>query len=419
MSPSPPPATSPKRPRPSAAALPPVREGIVVLPLLCLGVLEVALGEISSVPVLITLGAAVLPLPWRRTHPGPAGLAVAAALLNFLLRPELLLTVSLAGIAGLYALARRRAAHPVVVAGGAVAGALLVHGGHLVTGVYDTGPGGSALRAGAVLSSFAEPVVLSAVIVATVSAADAVRGREDARREREAARLRFTELERRGAVVAERAAIARELHDIVAHSVSVIAVRAESATYTTPGLSPEARDGFRQIAETARSTMTELRGLLLVLREEGERTEGAESGRSGATAGRRAPQPGLDALGELLETHRSAGGRVELRTAGVRPALSSSLELAVYRTVQEALTNARRHAPGCSVRVDVDYGEERVALRITDDGPGPPRRAERAGHGLIGMRERAALLGGRLRHGRDGGTGGFLIEAELPRRGTA
>ncbi|WP_190122579.1 sensor histidine kinase [Streptomyces inusitatus] len=405
MSPSPPPATSPKRPRPIAAALPPVREGIVVLPLLGLGVLEVSLGGISSVPVLITLGAAVLPLLWRRTHPGPAGIAVAAALLNFLFRPELLLTVSLAGIAGLYALARRRIAHPVVVAGGAIAGALLVHGGHLAMGVY------GAEWAGAGLSYFAEPFVLSAVIVATVSAADAVRGRQDARREREAARLRFMELERRGAVAAERAAIARELHDIVAHSVSVIAVRAESATYTTPGLSPEARDGFQWIAATARSTMAELRGLLLVLRE--------ESAESGTTAGRRAPQPGLDALGELLETHRSAGGRVELRTAGVRPPLSSTLELAVYRTVQEALTNARRHAPGCSVRVDIDYGEERVALRIADDGPGPPRRAERAGHGLIGMRERAALLGGRLRHGRDDGTGGFLIEAELPRRGTA
>ncbi|MFI2209249.1 sensor histidine kinase [Streptomyces sp. NPDC020141] len=413
MKPSPPtrpqaPAEPPRRSAGSRLGSLPARArpAVAVLLLLALGMLEITLGGITSAPVLATAGAALLPLLWRRTRPRLVCVTVAAALLNFLFHPELLFAAALAGLMGLYTLTRRRVLHPVLVAGAGVTGALLVNLGHIARGVYDLGEAQAALGTGGRLSHFTEAFVLSVVIVATVSAADALRSREDSRRERRAAQLRLVEMERRQAVAAERAAVARELHDIVAHSVSVIAVRAESATYTTPLLSPQARDGFQQIAESARSTLNELRSLLDVLREDAEDRAAL------------APQPDLDALPELLETHRSAGGDAELRTTGVRPPRSAPLELTVYRTVQEALTNARRHAPGAAVRIDLDYAGDRIALRILDDGPGPARntrRPESTGHGLIGMRERAALLGGRFSCGR-GPAGGFLIEAELPHR---
>ncbi|MGK5637440.1 sensor histidine kinase [Streptomyces sp. URMC 126] len=369
--------------------------------LLCLAAFEVCHARITSATVLGTLPLAVLPLLWRRRRPELSHITVAAGLLNFLFRPEMLFSAAIAGLMGLYTLARRRLWHPAVVAGAAVTGALLVNIGHIAMGVYELGGASPALGSDGTLDYFTESFVLSVAIVATVSVADAMRSREDSRREREAARRRFIDIERRQAVEAERAAIARELHDIVAHAVSVIAVQAESATYTTPGLTPQARDGFQQIAGSARATLTELRNLLNVLRKDADEKASL------------APQPTLSSLDDLLETHRSAGGQVEFCVHGSRPALSSALELAVYRIVQEALTNARRHARGARVQVALGFAPNGVSLRIIDDGPGPPDDRDSEGHGLNGMRERAALLGGQVTYGR-GSDGGFLIEADLP-----
>ncbi|EPJ42516.1 putative Sensor histidine kinase YxjM [Streptomyces afghaniensis 772] len=288
--------------------------------------------------------------------------------------------------------------------------------GHVAMGVYDLGGRAPAVGADGSLSYFTESFVLAVGVVATVGVADATRSREESRQAREAAQRELIAMERRHAAAQERAAIARELHDIVAHSVSVIAVQAESATYTTPDLSPPARDGFQQIASSARSALTELRRLLSVLRAD-------EAGSEEAAPV--VPQPTLDSLGALLEAHRSGGGEVTLHTTGTRPAvLPPSLELTVYRIVQEALTNARRHARGAAVDIRLTYEEDEVRLRITDDGPGPKTgaggpRLNSGGHGLSGMRERANLLGGRLTCGPAGPGGGFLIEAELPVRAGA
>ncbi|MFC9506276.1 sensor histidine kinase [Streptomyces sp. NPDC057002] len=368
---------------------------------------EVLHARITSTTVLATLPFVVLPLLWRQREPRLGLLVVPAALLNFLFRPELLMAVAVAGVMGLYTLARHRVLHPALLSAAAITGSLLVNAGHVVTGVYDLGGRSPALGADGSLSYFTESFVLAVGVVATVGIADAFRSREESRQARDAAQRELIAMERRHAAAQERAAIARELHDIVAHSVSVIAVQAESATYTTPDLSPPARDGFQQIASSARSALTELRQLLSVLHAD---DAGAEDPAPVL------PQPTLDSLDALLEAHRSAGGEVTLRTEGTRPpVLPPSLELTAYRIVQEALTNARRHARGAAVDILLTYEEDELRLRIADDGPGPKSpQLDPGGHGLSGMRERATLLGGRLTCGPAGPGGGFLVEAGLP-----
>ncbi|MGD3108044.1 sensor histidine kinase [Streptomyces sp. YGL11-2] len=329
-------------------------------------------------------------LPWRRAHPATAVLSVAATLVSFAAGTDLYIAATVSGLMGCYTLGRHRVAHPAILVGGGSALALVVNLWHIATWHPQ------AYR----IDLFAEWFVLTVAILAAVSMGDAVRAREETQRERADAQARVIAMERRQAAESERAAIARELHDVVSHSVSVIAVQAESATYTTPDLSPQAREGFQQIAASARSSMAELRRLLGVLRTGPDDKAGT------------APQPTLDALDELMAQHRSVGGAVDLRISGDRIELPTSWELSAYRIVQEGLTNVRRHAPGAHAVVEIDYASDRLAVRIADDGPGPPG-VTHSGHGLVGMQERAALLGGKLTAGR-GPQGGFLVEAELP-----
>jgi signal transduction histidine kinase len=207
----------------------------------------------------------------------------------------------------------------------------------------------------------------------------------------------------------ERARIARELHDVVAHHISMIAVQSEAARLTTPGMPAEGARRLVAIGETARTALTEMRRLLGVLRED-----------SGTEVTRR-PQPGLQQLNELLDEARelSAGSTRLIVRGGVVP-LDPGLELVAYRIVQEALTNARRHAPSAAVDVELHYRGDSLLLRVRDNGPGPPpagRTPGAGGHGLAGMHERAAMVGGRLTAG-PAPIGGFLIEAVLPTPGT-
>lgn len=212
----------------------------------------------------------------------------------------------------------------------------------------------------------------------------------------------------------ERARIARELHDVVAHHISMVAVQAETARLTTPGMPAAGAERLRAIGDTARTALTEMRRLLGVLREgaQGEVTE-------------RRPQSGLAQLNELLDEARAAAGTaVRLILHGRSRSLDPVVELAAYRIVQEALTNARRHAPGAAVDVELSYERNFLVLRIRDNGPGPPMSplpawpsptpaAGAGGHGLVGMGERATAAGGKLRTGAAPG-GGFLVEARLP-----
>ena len=208
----------------------------------------------------------------------------------------------------------------------------------------------------------------------------------------------------------ERARIARELHDVVAHHISMIAVQAETARLATPGMPAAGARRLLEIGDTARAGLTEMRRLLGVLRED---AQAADPGQADAD---RHPQPGLQQLNELLDEARDASGSgTRLIISGPPATLDPGVELAAYRIIQEALTNVRRHAPGAAVDVELHFADDALGLRIRDNGPGPPAAQPVAagGHGLPGMRERAAAAGGELRTGAAPG-GGFLIEATLP-----
>jgi signal transduction histidine kinase len=203
----------------------------------------------------------------------------------------------------------------------------------------------------------------------------------------------------------ERARIARELHDIVAHHLSVIAVESEVARRTSE-LSADAGGRLEAIASTAREALTETRRLLGVLRED-----------SGGEADR-APQPGLGELDDLIDKARATGTDIHLERQGKFVPLPRSIDLAAYRIVQEALTNARRHAPGAGVDVEVSYRDQVLHLRVRDYGPGVLNGEPIAGHGLMGMRERATLAGGTFSSGPAEG-GGFAVDVTLPTTETA
>jgi len=226
----------------------------------------------------------------------------------------------------------------------------------------------------------------------------------------------------------ERARIARELHDVVAHHISMIAVQAETARLATPGMPPAGAARLLEIGNTARAGLTEMRRLLGVLREDARAASPGQLGAGQLGAGQlgadRHPQPGLAQLSELIDEAREASGTgTRFIVSGPPVTLDSGVELAAYRIVQEALTNARRHAPGAAVDVELRFTDDALRLRIRDNGPGPPDglngsavlvAADSAGgHGLPGMRERATAAGGELRTGAAPG-GGFLIEATLP-----
>ena len=205
----------------------------------------------------------------------------------------------------------------------------------------------------------------------------------------------------------ERARIARELHDVVAHHISMISVQAETARLATPGMPAAGAERLSAIGDTARAALTEMRRLLGVLREDAP------------AATTRTPQPGLDQLNELVDEARDfTGASTRLIVRGPVTPLDPGVELTAYRIVQEALTNARRHAPGAAVDVELDYAGDALRLRIRDNGPAPDGDGTVNGgggrrHGLLGMRERAAMVEGELWTG-PAPASGFVVEAVLP-----
>lgn len=216
-------------------------------------------------------------------------------------------------------------------------------------------------------------------------------------------RRREQEEQARSTLLEERARIARELHDVVAHHMSVIAVRAETAPFRIPDLPEAVKDDMAETSAIAREALTEMRRLLGVLR-------GADADPE------RVPQPGMDRLEGLVAAVEGAGLTVDVRVEGDQRPLPPAMELSAYRILQEALSNALRHAPAAPAAVEVRYEAERLRLRVRNDRPRVPGAnpvAGAAGHGIVGMRERAAMLGGTLSAGPTS-DGGYMVEAVLP-----
>ncbi|WP_229868746.1 sensor histidine kinase [Streptomyces inusitatus] len=247
------------------------------------------------------------------------------------------------------------------------------------------------------------PVVLFLVSGAVLLLTGALREQREAQR-RLTAQESISEAERgRRTLLEERARIARELHDMVAHHMSVITVQADSAPYRIEGLPEAAREEFAAIAAGARESLGEMRRLLTVLRSDG-------------TDGELAPQPGLSRLQQLVEATVRAGVPAELSLAVDPAVVPQAVDLSAYRITQEALANVVRHAPGAVTRVSVSsIGEDLVVLVVNGpaDSPRSPLESTGTGHGLVGMRERVRLTGGTL----DTGPlpdGGFRVAARLP-----
>ncbi|MFG2040654.1 sensor histidine kinase [Dactylosporangium sp. NPDC048998] len=332
----------------------------------------------------------VLPLFWRRRAPTAAFYTIAAV---FVLQWSLgvLLRADVALVIAVYSLVLR--VHPARLpwAGLTVAAAL----------------GLVAWRVSAVVSPWDALFFLYSAATAAAALGFAIRIRRAqlaALRDR-AQRLEIERDQRsRLAAAAERTRVAREMHDIVGHSLSVIISLADGGSYAVGGNPQRGREALELIGDTGRQALAELRRVLGVLREE---TEAAELH----------PQPGIAEIGALCERIRAAGPDVVYRTAGDVDALDRGVQLTAYRIAQEALTNALRYAgPRTALDVGLAAGGERLQITVHDTGPQPPEHppppAAKPGHGLAGMRERAALYAGTVEAGPRPG-GGWTVRATL------
>jgi len=212
---------------------------------------------------------------------------------------------------------------------------------------------------------------------------------------------RERDLVAREAVVEERARIARELHDVIAHHVSMIVLQAGAERRVLDDANTSTREVLETVERTGRSALTEMRRLLGMLRADAHEPL--------------TPQPGLSDVPTLVTQLEEAGLPVELQVEGERRELPVGIELSAYRIVQEALTNALKHAGDAQASVTIRYGSDSLELEIADDGTGAAMPVSSSGHGLVGMRERVALYGGRLDAGRRP-SGGFAVRVLLPIR---
>lgn len=224
----------------------------------------------------------------------------------------------------------------------------------------------------------------------------------------EAAEVRATQAERerdgaaRVAVAEERARIARELHDIVAHAVSVMVLQVGAVRHRLPDTLEEDRDALRGVEQAGRTALAEMRRLLGAMRQDGEGLE-------------LAPQPGLDGLDALLDEVGRAGLPVRLHVDGEPLPLPRALDLSAYRIVQEGLTNALKHAHASHADVTVRYEPYELRIEVRDDGEGSST-SDGLGHGLVGIRERVKIYGGEMSAGTATG-GGFILSTRLPLSG--
>ncbi len=230
----------------------------------------------------------------------------------------------------------------------------------------------------------------------------ALRGRTEqteAAEQRAALAEREREVAARIAVAEERSRIARELHDVVAHAVSVMVLQVGAVRHRMPESDEEGREALRNVEQAGRAALVEMRRLLDAMRREGEEAE-------------LRPQPGLGNLDGLLSDVRAAGLDVDLHVHGEPVDLPSGLDLSAYRILQEGLTNALKHSGAQQAEVDVTYGDRDLLVAVRDDGRGPAS-SDGLGHGLVGIRERVKIYGGEMTAGAENGRG-FTLRARLP-----
>ena len=368
-------------------------DGIVALVVLAVGQLELALSDHIEGEAWINavaLAGIALPLAWRRVYP----LVVTPVIVAFLIWQQaagagvlensviVLVAVPLASYSLGANLDRARA-----IAGFAVSLALIWV---LVIESMDR----SFDEFVASLILVGGPFLVGRIVNARVALNRELREKA-ARLERE------REESAKLAVAEERARIAREMHDVVTHNVSVMVVQASAARRMIDHDPERAREALSSVEQTGREALSEMRRVLEMLRGSEEEAE-------------LQPQPSLDDIGGLLERARAAGLDVELEVEGDPRRVQSSVDLSAFRIVQEALSNTLEHAGAEHARVTLRYGADAVEVDVTDDGRGarPPERKAN-GHGLVAMRERVAMLGGRLKTGYRAG-GGFEVRATLP-----
>ena len=333
--------------------------------------------------------ATTLPLVWRRRHPLTVGLVtgLATAAYGFARYPDLAMPIAIGGVVGMYSVAAwggRRAA----VVSGWIAVVVLVIVLSLPRADSDV-----------VDAAFVSLLLAGAWVLGDRARVQRALAAELAER---AARLeREQAAEARRAVAEERTRIARELHDVVAHHVSMMVVQAEAGPVAVERDPARAAGAFEAIAATGRQALVEMRRLLGVLRGDGE------------PAPSLAPQPGLAQVPSLVEQVGRAGLEVELVVEGQETPLPAGIDLSAYRIVQEALTNAIRHGGEGRARVLVRYGERDLDLRVWNEGRPAQGDGSPSGRGLLGMQERAHLFGGELRAG-PAPEGGFTVHARLP-----
>jgi len=315
----------------------------------------------------------------RRRHPLPVLVVVAAVTVAYLALdypygPVFASTV-VAFVSAVLA-GHRRAPWAVAAVTVAVHGMLQYLGGEPLTWTYFAG--------------------VAAWLTAALALAEVIRVRGE--RAAEADRTRAEEARRRAGE--ERLQIARELHDVLAHHISLINIQAGVALHLMDSDPAQVRESLTTIKQESRDVLRELRSALEVLRGSDESAP-------------KAPTPGLDRLDELVERSRAAGITVHRTVTGRRRQLPAQVDTAAFRIVQEALTNVYRHAHATRADVVVEYGERELVLVVDDDGTGGPPSPSGTGSGLPGMRERAAALGGSLEAGRRA-DGGFRVRAILP-----
>ena len=367
---------------------------------LALALSAYALAEaiVLSAPVGWLVGApiAVLSVAWRRRVPA----LVIGVLLGLILVPDALRADSLDSVLPL----------PLIIVAAYTAGREASSGREAVVGAVAI-VAVMALGLGLTGSDDIEnskPEDLVALIVLVAGAAGVghlmrVRQAENRRLHDLTEQLAAErDLKARAAVAEERARVARELHDVVAHSVSLIAVQAGAAENLMGRDEARARQSLQAVQDAARGALSEMRRLLTVLR--------SEDGEAGL-----APQPGIDDLSALVDQVSAGGLPVTLREQGPRPAVPAGVDLSAYRIVQEALTNVRKHAGPVATDVVIEYPPGAVVVEVANDAAATAPNGD--GHGIPGMRERARLYGGTLDVEREGGR--HVVRARLPIAGLA